>query len=109
MKINLFIHLVIVNIYIKMIEYTLAKQLKDAGYPEVEVHEKCCPECLTEEVTHQPNLSELIHAIGINTFEYLLYDGRWKAKGCATNEVVGEDFESPESVVARLWLKLHRK
>jgi hypothetical protein len=93
-----------------MITYELAKRLKDAGFPlsrpwwnnngvadEKDIERLFCLDL--------PTLSELIESIGITTFEYLLYNGHWKAKGCSVNEVTGE---TPDEAVANLWLALHK-
>lgn len=100
--------------------YELAKQLKDAGFPQKELtgmahcnykgtaDHSHSEKCICEEVTF-PTLSELAEACG---------EGFWSLH--KTRSVNGDRFyansilesegcSSPEEAVARLYLELHKK
>jgi hypothetical protein len=100
-------------------DYNLAKQLKDAGFPQVQPHSSSLDfgDCTN------PTLSELIEACG-ESFLALQHTSfhpvmpipkesmpkEWAAMG---GENVGTHFSyqqhgyAPEEAVARLWLALH--
>lgn len=87
--------------------YELAKQLKDAGFPwptDKEKYDICCWE---------PTLSELIEACG-NNFELLTSRSvgiKWRADswpwGTLKKNVEGKG-DTPEEAVARLWIELRK-
>ncbi len=101
--------------------YELAKQLKEAGYPQNPIWE--CEECKNPDCpirqkykneVHIPSLSELVKACG----EDLRSISRWKANSSAdTWQVMGERGvvkyhylgSTPEIAVARFWLALNNK
>jgi hypothetical protein len=95
--------------------YELAKQLKDAGYPQdAAQHAVWKHPAMTgyenEEWAATPTLSELIEACG-NRFEALrrCEDGVF----CADTAIEGRlvtpgQGDTPEEAVARLWLALNR-
>jgi len=108
-----------------MINYKLAKQLKDAGYPQIGLkytwyYSTSPMGCynLGEEYLDVknypdriviPTLSELIDACKVDHF-VLHYDGRfgWSAynfQGIGT----AKSYKTPEEAVAKLWLKLNKK
>ncbi len=93
-----------------MINYKLAKQLKDAGFPQKEFGEPCAEHYHKQgEMCYIPTLSELIDACG-DDFRSLDYDWdyrEWYAKGSNGGIVRGE--ESPDIAVAKLWLKLNEQ
>ena len=102
--------------YHQGIDYKLAKELKDAGFPQ---HQPCGSEC------YIPSLSELIEACG-DDFENLVRTdeknlGVW-FRAYMTEDAFDElgipcvrdcdGFEggdTPEESVARLWLELNKK
>lgn len=96
------------------IEYKLAKQLKEAGFPQPE-HWGCdicgpkkeCPikEHYKDEV-YNPSLSELIEACG-GQFDNLERDGEYNWKAHSTSG--HEDGKTPELAVAKLWLQLEKE
>ncbi len=102
-------------------DYSLAKELEDAGFPQDGKNYKTCTDtsdsALGERIVH-PTLSELIDAcpteMGNATFVLGSADkGRvWVAcyfdfgsNRCAE---LNETGQTPEEAVARLWLALHR-
>jgi hypothetical protein len=93
-----------------MIDYELAKRLKDAGFPGSIVFCDChSPGYVLE----APNLSELIEACGKN-FTSLAKEGSfWCARG--TKYIDGSNWYEwtksgniPEIAVANLWLSLQK-
>lgn len=110
--------------------YELAKELKEAGFPARCSHTYCpdneqhpykgCDEVI------EPSLSELIAECG-ESFEYLEYSkrgtedssnthwlekkGRWTAASSDDNGITTEDEQghTPSEAVARLWLALNKK
>jgi len=108
-----------------MIDYELAKQLKDAGFPFI----KCTiAECWYSGDSldtgdgnyHYPTLSELIEACGdefrtfyritdnnrhLFTLGRLPEDARWCAESITNEWFSGS---TPEEAVARLWLALNK-
>ena len=95
-------------------DYELAKQLKEAGFPDISWF-SLIVNGSTDEIRYQmPALSELIEACGdefLYLKKYLAGDGhQWEASG---NTKIGEyDMffvgKSPEEAVAKLWLELNK-
>lgn len=93
-----------------MITYELAKELKDAGFPQ-----NIEPDLIyAGEVPAQfPTLSELIEACG-DDFEKLSHmttgNDKWLAKGSNLSKRKNRRCfgSSPEEAVARLWLALNK-
>ncbi|MHA1400065.1 MAG: hypothetical protein ACTSQE_06935 [Candidatus Heimdallarchaeaceae archaeon] len=81
--------------------YKLAKQLKEAGFPQ----DKWYPQDSFEDAKN-PTLSELIEACGEGFFELRKDSERWSCGG----RVEGINFygKTPEESVAKLWLKLNK-
>jgi hypothetical protein len=76
--------------------YELAKQLKDAGFPDKYTKDcKCLPVL---------SLSNLIDACGKMKFELWRSQAGWGAKTMG-RMITG--VSTPEEAVARLWLALH--
>ena len=101
--------------------YELAKQLKDAGFPQDSKNYeaygtdgeiiKYCLECgmWTEDIDcSKPFLSELIEACG-NRFDSLRKTVKWFASGYAKDSVKEVWGETAEEAVAKLWMVLHRE
>lgn len=100
-----------------MIEYNLAKQLKDAGFPQHNLGEVYHPDGCTNEACH-PTLSELIEAcgkdfgvLGRNNSDRKIGNTDPSHYWCAdflmkfTDNFTGS---TPEEAVAKLWLELHK-
>lgn len=110
-----------------MISYKLAKQLKDAGYPQkveeidsrfyswdkscwyfVIKHKDAKP--VSKDDIKIPTLSELIEACG-DEIDFALF--RWGNWVCGDRSEYEQDWitraegETPEEAVAKLWLKLY--
>ena len=85
--------------------YELAKQLKDAGFPQVDLGGFNFGDDL-----NYPTLSELIEACGKNGNNYFaaLYNqmSEWQATSIYNDEGKGS---TPEEPVANLWLALNKK
>ena len=103
--------------------YELAKQLKDAGFPIAEKANKLSPErtYLTKdlEFAYSPTLSELIEACGdkihgIHQAEDMYGETVWFAtlkhdyRKFISNGP-GREGKTPEEAVANLWLALNKK
>lgn len=98
-----------------MITYELAKQLKDAGFPQLATYEgkgEHWAPSNKPDICYFPTLSELIEACG-DEFSSLYRHGdlgSWQATGYKLKEDVqyGKDGEgfTPEEAVAKLWLAL---
>lgn len=97
-------------------DYTLAKQLKDAGFPQHEADRctfdncschimKTCKRCFNCDGVYVPTLSELIETCD-DSFTALYKGNRteWFAEGLFVDERYEGD--SPEEAVAHLWLAL---
>lgn len=99
--------------------YELAKQLKDAGFPQGEggEHYLTCASFDDDEncrsdghIAYASNLSELIEACGdkfeglFNTLKYP-HANKWLAEGYG-EKCLGS---TPEEAVAELWLALNKK
>jgi len=93
-------------------KYKLAKQLKEAGFPQVDI--SSLPQeryWSKEEVCYIPTLSELIEACG-DEFRNLTKDNEiW-----STNFIQGSEYDygetegkTPEEAVAKLYIKLNKK
>jgi hypothetical protein len=93
-------------------DYELAKQLKDAGFPQKEpngfsgllAHVKGN----ADDSTYYPTLEELIEACGDHFFTLELRNGgykRWEAHEAYYNN--HHDGSTPTEAVARLWLALN--
>ena len=99
-------------------EYELAKQLKDTGFPQKSPRETWCTECNEtalyarcykhkKEYIVFPTLSELIEACGDDFFRLIRADeGIWAASD--THHYRYES-STPEEAVAKLWLELNKK
>ncbi len=102
-------------------DYELAKELKDAGFPQKEMFdtEDFNGQWLGEDEIYAPSLSELIEACG----EIVLwkYDDTWFAghggeRGLSCGETYFDDYpkflktgKAPEEAVSKLWLELNKK
>ena len=95
--------------------YELAKELKEAGFPEhVFDGEHCKRDCWLrdgigrKEHLHCPSLSELIEACGKDFYsvnQNATSDGKgWSAESWSIGDI--ETGTTPEEAVARLWLAL---
>ena len=95
-----------------MIDYELAKELKDAGFPQ-------WPDLIRGNViskngleAYNPTLSELIEACELKTMYFGLekHSNDWRAGNLGTGNLI--DFVSAptkEEAVACLWLALNKK
>lgn len=108
-------------------EYSLAKQLKDAGFQfhelklEVNGVRAIIPSCgavvfedTPLKVFFLPTLSELIEACGDFFWELkLTHDGEWKRKYFCIGSKQGENeapfCDTPEEAVAKLWITLNKR
>lgn len=99
-----------------MIDYELAKKLKDAGFPQkMRVGENGLEtEPNDGRISNEggdwiylPSLSELIEACGDGYFTLQSGQGLWQA-GKTLNPEWSEG-QTPEEAVARLWLALNKK
>lgn len=84
--------------------YELAKQLKDAGFPQKGM-------ITPEDMAYSPTLSELIEACGekfemLSRFNGCKPEFQWEATGLLEGVEMGK---SPEEAVAKLWLELTKK
>lgn len=106
-------------------EYTLAKELKDAGFPqkygETRLGRWVAPDGSRLGIIHSgddarsacylPTLSELIEACGERFDSLVLHEkiandgGYWEATG---DEYFNDTGPTPEEAVARLWLSLNK-
>lgn len=88
--------------------YELANQLKDAGFPDSQ-HWIDCGDFFTDEEGHQiPSLEELIEALG-NVFYslMLLGNGSYRASSMIESSIIVQTASTPSEAVARLWLALN--
>lgn len=102
--------------------YELAKQLKDAGFPQDAENTRCrCsfPEEVSEprtetyyghDTVYVPTLEELIEACGL-PFLKLIRDSQtsWDAHAYIGSSVIFENGNTPTEAVAKLWLALNKK
>ena len=94
-------------------DYELAKQLKDAGFPVKETlyydEVQIIPDNANGKVILRnlivPTLEELIEACG-NDFHYLTYDITWRAFAKGDKDGQRGHYKSPTEAVAKLWLSL---
>jgi len=96
-----------------MINYKLAKQLKDAGFPQWNSQKKGDRFCKgTKKECYIPTLSELIEACGEEFLRLLkLNNGEWTCENRFGEVGIGDIIvwgKSPEEAVAKLWLKLNK-
>ncbi len=99
-------------------EYLLAKELKDAGFPMIACGDKGCPFRnieINDVGYHTPTLSELIEACGegfgsLDSYKARKRTGEWRAQLKREFWIVGKGAVcyglTPEEAVARLWLAL---
>lgn len=84
--------------------YEIAKQLRDAGFPNLDVPD------LDKRSLRWPTLSQLIEACGYGFRSLSLHsNGRWIAKSGANTGKFLKTSSSPEEAVAKLWLELKKK
>jgi len=104
--------------------YELAKQLKDAGFPQISenvlrnisLEEEMNRQLIGQESNYicNPTLSELIEACG-DRFDALIKDTEVKGDWVATAEngdndnLVSQTSSTPEESVANLWLAINKK
>ncbi len=82
--------------------YELAKQLKDAGFPQ----DECCVHGKSgHDHVFEPSLSELIEACGDEFHGLWRVMDEWFAKDARGLEIKGS---TPEEAVAKLWLALNK-
>jgi hypothetical protein len=97
--------------YNERVEYELAQQLRDAGFPQGGKGTQTGPSdklvWRAGDRVYVPTLSELIEACDSEWF-YLHKnrDGKWKA---SNHRIDTLDYPTPDEAVARLWLALHKK
>jgi hypothetical protein len=99
-----------------MITYELAKQLKDAGFPQHEDHMVCEVHDCFYGIPHEghpcaPSLEELIEACGdsLHSIEHWVEEGEgWTAFPMSSMQKCAEG-ATPTEAVARLWLALNSK
>jgi len=104
--------------------YKLAKQLKEAGFPQ----RRGCSACLTgyawdsridklnidEQITTEdkwtsnPTLSELIDACGEGLISMVKLPHAWLVEGYKNKEAIVIENELLEEAVAELWLKINK-
>lgn len=102
--------------------YELAKELKDAGYPQDKGDYLCkCGEptlvtngqfgrCTCGSIYYNPTLSELIDACGEGEMTLQRIGVKWDAmlfRGSNSYSSGDDTYGTPEDAVARLWLSLH--
>ena len=94
--------------------YELAKQLKDAGFPQ-EGEGKYFGMVDVNARHYIPTLSELIEACGDDFMalnksgQDTKYKGNWLAQRCITCPDEFYEGKTPEESVAKLYLELHKK
>lgn len=97
--------------------YELAKELKDAGFPQDGDGLRYCEECPEHEIHFldhglvyvlAPTLSELIEACG-GKFTGLTRDDDGVFAAHSRIDIYTELGATPEEAVARLWLALNKK
>lgn len=97
-----------------MITYELAKELKDAGFPQPLLSPTIPTNMALVRPVHYPTLSELIEACG-QKFSYLkrfdpMDKGKyhWEAYSTLNTSLIGGG-STPEEALANLWLALNKK
>ena len=96
--------------------YKLAKQLKDAGFPQHNIGRALCP-CRNRKAGNErvdyciPTLSELIDACGNDDFELTRFNKKWCARMLNEHKygIIYGFGKTPEEAVAKLYLKLCQK
>lgn len=85
--------------------YELAKQLKDAGFPQWDNESPRYIGYKDAETVSFPTLSELIESCGkyISLHQEPVYD-KWEAESIGHSEIGS----TPEEAMAKLFLKLHK-
>lgn len=101
-----------------MIDYSLAKQLKDAGFPQIKAYGQYLPDTESGriDVAYAPSLSELIEACG-KDFNCLVHttnggvdsDKEFWSAGVDAISINWSNGHTPEEAVAKLWLALNKK
>lgn len=107
--------------YNSLMNYELAKQLKDAGFPQNpanrQVHTAICgnfdkpdPECRSENRGVAPTLEELIEATPVVTLAHFQRDelDYWWADALLDAGLVEGKGSTPTEAVANLWLALNK-
>jgi len=85
--------------------YELAKQLRDSGFPSGKENEDYYEEFRD---WIEPSLSELIAACGDKFWRLeKIMDGFWNAEDAHINQTI-ESGKTPEEAVAKLWLALNK-
>jgi len=92
--------------------YELAKELKEAGFPQGDITENHHIETDEKhEIVKFPTLEELIEACGDSIARiWRIKEGSGFPKWCATgtNDFLDEMGDTPAEAVARLWLSLKK-
>lgn len=98
--------------------YSLVKQLRDAGFPKYwkgfDMHDPAVLEkdwMLMYEYCYSPSLTELIQACG-DKFHQLGYFSSENLWGASAQNNTGLDLfghQTPEEAVSKLWLELNKK
>ena len=94
-------------------EYELARQLRDVGFPQEGAGKRVAdPEKIVatrEDFAYVPTLEELIEACGIEFFSLVQKEVGWQAYSDVDgkNTVAHELAPTPTEAVARLWLSLN--
>lgn len=84
--------------------YELAKELKEAGFPQMDIDENLSG----EPRPYRPTLSELIEACGEEFYKLTKQVEGWYAMSMSALKEIGP-CPTPEEAVARLWLALNKK
>lgn len=98
------------------ISYELAKELKEAGFPQkdlrcsycFEQNHESCTSC-EDAVESVPTLSELIEACGIGFDNLVKAEHDWLCNVDEDTKTCLTSGSSPEEAVARLWLELKKR
>jgi hypothetical protein len=83
----------------------LLKQLKDAGFPELDPHQLWVRDRSNGFTI--PSLSELVEACDLPFYLHCNVKGYWYAYNSKHSESVKGEGSTPEEAVANLWLALH--
>lgn len=97
--------------------YELAKQLREAGFPQPKRFEDCVGEKAwgsfgKEDFVYAPSLSELIEACGDKFWRLQRESGGWIVSYIVSEDESGGEFswikgKTPNEAVARAWLELN--
>lgn len=91
-----------------MISYELAKQLKDAGFPQTDHEDDFIEDAFHDVYVSKPTLEELIEACGGKNIKIGSdFKGNWVAYSYI-NAISGNG-STPTEAVARLWLALNKE